>query len=151
MLKTRECQLRGDRGFVFTDETGGPLDTNSLVHWFERLTAAAGVPRIRFHDLRHTCAKLLAEGEHPKIVQERLGHADIAMTLNLYGRVAPGMRRQAAGVLDAALDGTASYPGGPLGARRPFLRRGIRRFRVGSPAQLGGEARSGIGPARKWL
>jgi integrase len=98
-----------DRGFVFTNASGGPLHVNSLMDRFARLVACAGVPRIRFHDLRHTCATLLlAEGVHPKIVQERLGHSDISMTLNRYSHVTPGMQRQAADILDAALDRAAA-------------------------------------------
>jgi integrase len=63
------------------------------------------VPAIRFHDLRHTSATLLlAEGVHGKIVQERLGHANIAMTLDLYSHVTADMQRHAADILDAALD-----------------------------------------------
>lgn len=96
--------LRQDHGFVFTNETGGPLHVNSLMHHFRKLIAAAAVPTIRFHDLRHTCATLLlAQGVHPKIVQERLGHADISMTLNRYSHVTPSMQRQAADALDDAL------------------------------------------------
>ncbi len=61
------------------------------------------VPRIRFHDLRHTSATLmLANGEHPRIVQERLGHADIAMTMR-YSHVTMGMQCNAAERLNAAL------------------------------------------------
>jgi integrase len=64
----------------------------------------AGITKIRFHDMRHTCATLLlAEDVHPKIVQERLGHAGISMTLNRYSHVMPDMQRQAADTLDAAL------------------------------------------------
>lgn len=93
-----------DHGFIFTNETGGPLHVNTLVACFRRLVAAAGVPLIRVHDMRHTCATLLlTEGVHPKIVQERLGHADISMTLNRYSHVTPGMQRQAADALDAAV------------------------------------------------
>ena len=72
-----------DQRFVFTNHTGGPLQVNSLVSQFEKTIKAADVRRIRFHDLRHTSATLLMnEWVHPKIVQERLGHEDIGMTLN---------------------------------------------------------------------
>ncbi len=99
-----------DQGRVFTTDTGGPLHPNSLALRFRRLTEAAGLPAIRLHDLRHTCATLmLANGEHPKVVQERLGHADIAMTMNLYSHVTPDMQRHAADRLDAAIE-TASDP-----------------------------------------
>ncbi len=93
-----------DHGFVFTNAIGGPLHVNSLVARFGKLVAAAGVPRIRFHDLRHTSATLLlAQGVHPKIVQERLGHANIAMTLDRYSHVTMDMQRDAADALDATL------------------------------------------------
>lgn len=63
-----------------------------------------GNPAIRFHDLRRTNATLLlSQGVNPKIVQERLRHADITMTLNRYSHVIPDMQRMAADTLDAAL------------------------------------------------
>jgi integrase len=59
---------------------------------------------IRFHDLRHTAATLLlGQGVHPKIVQERLGHSPIAITLDTYSHVLPSMRRDAAQRLDDLL------------------------------------------------
>lgn len=94
-----------DHGFVFTNALGGPLHVNALVSRFERLIVAAGVRRIRFHDLRHTCATLaLIQGIHPKIVQERLGHANVAMTLDRYSHVTPGLQREAADTMAAALE-----------------------------------------------
>lgn len=64
----------------------------------------AGVPRIRFHDLRHTAATLLLEqGEHPKVVQEMLGHSQIGLTLDTYSHVTPGMHRKAADTFDRLL------------------------------------------------
>jgi integrase len=94
-----------DNGFVFTNHTGGPLHVNSLVSQYEKLIKTAEVPRIRFHDLRHTSATLLlAQDIHPKIVQERLGHADIGMTLNRYSHVTPSMQREAAEALDKAIE-----------------------------------------------
>lgn len=66
-------------------------------HAIVRPTKDAKVPRIRFHDLRHSHATdLLAHGEHPKVVQERLGHYDPAFTLRVYSHVLPGMQAQAA-------------------------------------------------------
>jgi integrase len=65
----------------------------------------AGVTAIRFHDLRHTSATLLlAEGVHAKIVQEWLGHSNIAMTLDLYSHVTADMQREAAERLDVLMD-----------------------------------------------
>ena len=64
----------------------------------------AGLPDVRFHDLRHTAATLMLQnGIHPKVVQERLGHSDISMTLNTYSHVMPGMQEEAAGKLDELL------------------------------------------------
>lgn len=94
-----------DHGFVFVNHTGGPLHVNSLDTRYRGLIKASGVPVIRFHDLRHTCATLLlAAGVHPKVVQERLGHANIRMTLDRYSHVIPGMQRHAADALDAAIE-----------------------------------------------
>ena len=60
------------------------------------------MPRIRFHDLRHTAATLLlSQGVHPKIVQERLGHSQISLTLDTYSHVLPSMQKEAAEKLDA--------------------------------------------------
>ena len=64
----------------------------------------AGLPGIRFHDLRHTAATLLlGEGVHPKIVSERLGHSRVGITLDLYSHVTPTMQREAAASVDAVL------------------------------------------------
>ena len=102
--RLRLGELWEDHGFVFTNRTGNMLHVNSLSQAFGKLTADSGLPVIRFHDLRHTSATLLlAQGVHPKIVQERLGHADITMTLNRYSHVTPDMQRMAADTLDAAL------------------------------------------------
>jgi integrase len=66
--------------------------------------SSAGLPEIRFHDLRHTCATLLLrQGVNPRFVQELLGHADISLTLNTYSHVLPDMGDAAAGGMDAAL------------------------------------------------
>jgi integrase len=68
------------------------------------LLKRAGLPHIRFHDLRHTCATLLfGKGVHPKFVQELLGHATIAITLDTYSHVMPGMGDQTAAAMEDAL------------------------------------------------
>ncbi len=94
-----------DYGLVFTTEIGTPLDRHNLVERaFKPLLKKAGLPKIRFHDLRHTCATLLlSRGVHPKIVQEFLGHATIAITLDTYSHVLPGMGDTAAGAMNDAL------------------------------------------------
>ena len=103
--------------FVFTNRVGGPLHANSVVNEFKRLIRKSGVQDIRFHDMRHTCATLLlAEGVHPKIVQERLGHSDISMTLNRYSHVMPTMQRQAADTLDSLFARTSEVATRPSAA-----------------------------------
>lgn len=90
-----------DLGFVFTNETGGPIRVKTLMTRYEQTIAAAGVKRIRFHDMRHTCATLmLAENVHPKIAQDRLGHSSVAMTLDRYSHVTATMQQDAADLLD---------------------------------------------------
>jgi integrase len=90
---------------VFTDSDGGPLRRSNLQRRsFEPLLARAGLRKIRFHDLRHSAATLLlAQGVHPKVVQERLGHSTITLTLDTYSHVLEGMQREAATKLDAIL------------------------------------------------
>lgn len=95
-----------DSDLVFDRGDGRVLHPNVVVRRFLRLASGADLPRIRFHDLRHTAATLmLANGEHPKIVQERLGHSDISMTLNRYSHVTMDMQREAADRLARALSG----------------------------------------------
>lgn len=90
---------------VFAQADGSPVQPNSLTHEFVRILAlSTTLPRVRFHDLRHSHAThLLASGVHPKIAQERLGHSSIAITLDLYSHVMPGMQEDAAAKVDAAL------------------------------------------------
>jgi integrase len=102
--RLRVAGLWRDHGLVFT-ETGTPLDRHNLCQRsFKPLLKKAGLPGIRFHDLRHTCATLLlTRGVHPKIVQDLLGHSTIAITLDTYSHVLPGMGDAAAGAMDEAL------------------------------------------------
>ena len=94
-----------DNGLVFANKVGRPIeDTHVRRRSFEPLLAKARLPRIRFHDLRHTAATLLlAQGIHPKIVSERLGHSRVGITLDLYSHVTPTMQREAAVAMDALL------------------------------------------------
>lgn len=91
---------------------GEPLQPRSLTHEFSVLMARMkNIPRVRFHDLRHSAAtQLLALGVHPKIVQERLGHTTITTTLDLYSHVVEGMQEEAAAKLDAALRDAVNHP-----------------------------------------
>jgi integrase len=92
---------------VFPNECGRPVSaSNMLRRSFFPLLKRAGVPRVRFHDLRHTAATLmLGESIHPKVVAEMLGHSRISTTLDLYSHVTPTMQRQATEALDAVLSG----------------------------------------------
>lgn len=94
-----------DHDLVFPTASGNPMRPNSLTgRSFKPLLKRAGLPEIRFHDLRHTCATLLlGSGHNPKLVQELLGHASIAMTLDRYSHVMPGMAEQTAAAMEAAL------------------------------------------------
>ncbi len=92
---------------VFPDTDGGPKDNTILGREFVRLLKKAGLPRIRFHDLRHTVATLLfAQRVNPKVVSEMLGHSDIAITLGLYGHVTPPMQREATEMINRIFDDT---------------------------------------------
>ena len=90
---------------MFTTATGTPLDGDNLVkRSFGPLLERAGLPRIRFHDLRHTFATvLLSRGTHPKVVQEMLGHANISQTLDTYSHVLPDMQDGAVAAMQDAL------------------------------------------------
>lgn len=92
-------------GLVFRDTDGKPIRKSNLTRRsFKPLLTKAKLPDIRFHDLRHTAATLLlAEGVHPKVVQERLGHAQIHVTLDTYSHVLPSMQRDATARLDRLL------------------------------------------------
>jgi integrase len=83
-----------ESGLVFTSRVGTPLDPDNFIHRsFKPMLRRAGLPEVRFHDLRHTFATLmLSNGEHPKIVQEMLGHARISLTLDTYSLVLPSMQ-----------------------------------------------------------
>ena len=94
-----------DSGLVFRGPFGDPLDPNTLTRNFGKLVRKAGLRRIRLHDLRHFHATLLLQaGTHLKVVQERLGHADIGTTANIYSHVAPTMQRRAAQAFSEAMD-----------------------------------------------
>jgi len=93
-----------DHGLVFASGVGTPLLGGNLNRSFKATLRRAGLPEVRFHDLRHTCATLLLrQGVNPKFVQELLGHADITLTLNVYSHVLPDMSDAAAGAMDDAL------------------------------------------------
>jgi integrase len=113
-VQVEDRLLAGSRwvetGFVFTTGIGTPIEAGNLRRSFWRVLDRAGLPRMRFHDLRHSCASLLlAEGVPARVVMETLGHSTITITQDTYSHVMPELQQQAAEAMD-----------------RVFLRRGGR-------------------------
>lgn len=93
-----------DSGLVFTTPKGTPLDARNVTRHFKARLADAGLPDMRWHDLRHTCASLLlAQGVPARTVMEVLGHSQISLTMNTYAHVMPEMKRDAAAAIDRLL------------------------------------------------
>ena len=94
-----------DHGLVFPSSVGTPKSQRNLNREFKNAAKRAGLPdHFKLYDLRHTCATLLlARNVHPKYVQELLGHASIALTLDTYSHVIPGMDGGTGGAIDEAL------------------------------------------------
>lgn len=89
--------IANDEHWVFTNNDGGPVHPHAVYEAFRRIVHNAGVPTIRFHDLRHTHGSLLIKDGVPvKVVSERLGHANIAFTMQTYQHLLPGMQTDAA-------------------------------------------------------
>jgi integrase len=97
--------LYDDQGLIFTTEVGTLINPSNLrQRSFMPLLERAGLPQITFNDLRHTCASLLFQRNvHPKFVQELLGHASVAITLDTYSHMLPGMGSEAADAIESAL------------------------------------------------
>ncbi|MFC1994778.1 tyrosine-type recombinase/integrase [Chloroflexota bacterium] len=106
--RERQGKLRQNIGvtlkeddLIFCHEDGTPLLPNTVSHAWTKLAKRVGLEGIRLHDARHTHASImLKQGVHPKIVQERLGHASIQITLDTYSHVAPGLQQAAANRFD---------------------------------------------------
>jgi integrase len=98
-----------DQGLVFAQPDGSPVHPETFRRTFLRLVKASGLPPIRLHDLRHTWATLaLKAGVHPKVVQERLGHSRISITLDLYTHAIPSLDLDAAGQVARLIFGVSS-------------------------------------------
>ncbi|HEX4204220.1 MAG TPA: tyrosine-type recombinase/integrase [Ktedonobacteraceae bacterium] len=90
-----------DRGLVFPNRVGNYILHTTLRHQFYRLLSEIELPRMHFHDLRHSAATILISmGVPPNVVQELLGHSDISITLGIYGAVVPSMRTDAIEKMD---------------------------------------------------
>jgi integrase len=105
-----------DLDLVFARPDGQPTHPEVISRTFERLVARSGLPRIRFHDVRHTHASLLLKAGVPiKVVSERLGHATASFTLDVYGWVLPGMQADAAAVFSRLVSADPASPSEQLG------------------------------------
>jgi len=95
-----QMELEGayeDNCLLFPGPLGRPLDPSVLTRNWEKLAGKAGYPGLRLHDLRHAhCAGLIRAGVHPRVVQERMGHASASFTMQVYGHVAAGLQQEAA-------------------------------------------------------
>lgn len=96
-----------ESGLVFTTGIGTVIEPRNLSRTFDQLVVVSGVRRIKFHDLRHTCASLLlAQHVPPRVVMEVLGHSQLSITMDLYSHVMPSALRDAAAAMDRALGGS---------------------------------------------
>lgn len=94
-----------ESGFVFANRFGGPTQARRVIEQFHGALAEAGIRRVRFHDLRHSCATLLlVQGVSPRVVMDVLGHSEIALTMNTYSHVVPELQREAAQRMQAILE-----------------------------------------------
>lgn len=96
-----------DGDLVFASTVGTPLDASNVRVLYRATLRRAGLPVIRFHDLRHSAATLLLEaGVHPRSVADRLGHATPSLVMNTYGHVTERMQREATAAMDNVLSGS---------------------------------------------
>jgi integrase len=96
-----------DLDLIFASSIGTPLEPRNVTRLFKHLLATAGLPDMRLHDLRHSCATLLlAQGVNPRVVMETLGHSQVSLTLNTYSHVLPALQQDAANKMDAILGGS---------------------------------------------
>ena len=103
-----------EHDLVFPNLFGRPLEPTNLIREFKKLLDRAGLSPVRIHDLRHTSATLmLLMNVHPKIVSERLGHADIRITLQLYSHAIPTLQTEAAEKIDNLLNSEPTEPQKP--------------------------------------
>jgi len=108
-IKDMQDQNWKEHFFIFANEYGKPIRPDSISQWWSRFIEKNKVKKIRFHDLRHTSATLLInEGVHAKVISERLGHADISTTMNIYGHVLEEADQTAASHFDSLFNKKAN-------------------------------------------
>ena len=101
ILKDKAGDRWNDLDLVFPSEMGTPVTGSNIRRAFRKLLAASGLPKIRFHDLRHTSASLMLNHGIPVIiVSQRLGHKKPSITSDVYGHIIPGKQEEAAQLLD---------------------------------------------------
>ena len=109
-------ELWQEHDFVFTDAVGDPLWGFTVYHRFLRTVKKLGLPRIRFHDLRHSCATMLLAQRVPvKMIAELLGHSSTHITSDIYSHVLPDMQIDVVAAIEAVLKGTPKGPSGRTG------------------------------------
>jgi len=106
---------------IFTQPDGRPQHPDSISSWFPEFIEKNGLPRVRFHDLRHSHASLLLKnGESLKLISERLGHAGVGITSDIYTHLAPGMQKKAAAKLEELIFfGDVGHQTGTKDIKRP--------------------------------
>jgi integrase len=113
LRRHRSAQLRVG-GYVFCMASGKAIHPSNLVKAFKALLVEAGLPAMRFHDLRHSCASLLlAANVHPRVVQELLGHSQIALTLQTYSHTLPTMGAEVAARMEEVVQNACNSPKNP--------------------------------------
>ena len=97
-----------DWNLVFPTQRGMPMEASNLIRSFHRLLAKARIRRTNFHNIRHTATSLWgAQGVHPRVIMELLGHSQFGLTMNTYAHIMPPLRREAAERVDLFLAGLA--------------------------------------------
>jgi integrase len=111
-----------ENGLIFTNSRGGPICANHMIKVFQELLEASGLPKIRFHDLRHTAASLMLNNGIPTIVvSRRLGHSKASTTLDVYGHLIESMQNEAAELMDELVTPVKLLPTVPNCSRPPKL------------------------------
>jgi integrase len=103
-----------EAGLVFTTLEGNPIDPRNFVRrFFDKTLEKAGLPHVTFHSLRHSFASLLIEsGEHPRVIQELMGHADMKTAMSIYSHVSLGLKERAMQRLEEMLPTIADSDSG---------------------------------------
>lgn len=113
-----------DHGLIFTTSVGTPIHPRNLLREFKTILKDAGLPLIRFHDLRHTCASLLLnDNVSPIVVARRLGHSKPSTTMDIYGHLIPDMQTEAAEKLDELITPILVEPRSIENEQKAFQRR----------------------------